>query len=208
MAKRPKRGITVLGIAALVGIMVGMDWIETRIDMWQYPWGYAVGGRPALPGTWVGLVTTAGGLRTGILLDLRLTPVNPPRPPGSFSYSRSFGRGRNATTLSAKARTCDDRGEQLLSGPGSTADKKASHIWVALNQADSSFQPDGFAISGMDASWDGADALAATALPYWRVRRIGVIRRDDPNVKETPFALERGTEADYRAICRQIGAMR
>ncbi len=53
---------TVLGIGALVGIMVGRDWIETRIDMWQYPWGYAVGGRPALPGTWVGLVTTAGGL--------------------------------------------------------------------------------------------------------------------------------------------------
>lgn len=208
MARKRKRGFTVLGIAAIVGIIVGMDWVRTRIDMWRHPWGYAVGGRPALPGTWVGPLTTAGGLRSGVLLELRLIPVNPPQKTTSFSRRRKLWRGRNATTLSANARFCDDRGEQRLAGNGSSADKKASRFSVALSQADTSFQPDGLAISGIDGGWDGANAVAATALPYWRVRKVGVIRRDDPNVKETPFAMKRGTEADYRAICQQFGVTR
>ena len=173
--------------------------------MWSYPWGYAVGGRPALPGTWVGTLVTEGGLRSGLVLELGLRPLS--SGGGRRSRLGSLTRGKNATTLIASARMCDARGEQVLTGTGSAADKQASKFSIALEQADSTHQPNGLAISGMDGGWDGANSLTVTALPFWRERRQAVIRRDDPNVNVTPpFPLKRGTENDYREICQRLGA--
>jgi len=199
MARPRRRGSSLVLIALIAGAYFGSEWIRTRIDMWRYPWAYADGGRPTLPGTWVGTLATAGGLRSGVVLDLRLRPLS-----SGGRRRRSLWRSRNATTLTANARMCDTRGEQLLTGAGSAQNKDGSRFHVNLSPADSSRQPDGLALSGIEGGWDGRDALAAQALPFWRERGASVLRSDDPNVKETPFAMTRATDEEYRAICRQL----
>ena len=95
----------VIGIGALFAFVIALDIIGSRIDRARFPWGYDAPGKSTLAGTWVGVVTTGGGQRLGMLIDMRLAPLDYHR-----QRSAPIIRTQRMTWLIGKVLTCTGAG--------------------------------------------------------------------------------------------------
>jgi hypothetical protein len=193
----------VVMLAVLTG---GIRFVWTGIDQRRFPWGYPEPGKPTLIGTWVGTMTTGGGVRRGVYMDLRLEPLR-------------FGTGRSRRRRSSRAfrnlRNSNFEGEvRMCGGPreqrfaintGTAEDKEASRFRIGLSPTDST-PPDGLAPSHIRGRWNGGDSLALEADLYLRRGASAMSSTDDPDTgKSATLGMTRGDEARYRALCAGNG---
>lgn len=191
-------GLLIVGLAAFTAAMQ-LFW--TRLDERRFPWGYPEAGRSTLVGTWVGTLTTGGGHRRVLLLDIKLHPLNF----GSGRRRRGRGRGiirrRGDNNLEGTATLCDGGREQHFTLNGADLNEAATRFRLSFATADS-VPPDGFAPSHLRGSWDGGDALTFEADVYLRRGASAISSTDDPDTGRpaTGAATRRGLDA-FRTLC-------
>jgi hypothetical protein len=188
--------VVVVGLALFSGA-IELFW--KRLDQRRFPWGYPDSGQPALVGTWVGTLTTGGGVRRGVYMDLRLEPLRAPRRRGRGGY---LLRQQRRSNFEGEVRLCGGVREQRFAiTQGRYEDDKASRFNLGLSPADST-QPDGLAPSHIRGRWDGRDSLALEADVHMRRGQSAISGGDDPNTgKPATLGMGRGDEAKFRALC-------
>ena len=199
MKRKSGCGSGFLGIALLLGFVVGLGWLADRIDEQRFPWGHASSGRPTLTGTWVGPVTTGSGQRLGMLIDMQLAPLDRNR------RRKPIIRTRRSHWLEGRLLLCSGGGPVrhfTVSGkPDDT--KAASRFHLSMVPADS-VPPDGLAPSHIQGKWSGGDAVDLSVSLYLRRGRSAISGSNDPDTgPDTPATLKRGTEAEFNSLCRQ-----
>jgi hypothetical protein len=182
-----------VAIGLFLVLAVAISGAGDLLERVLYPWSFSSGGRPALVGTWVGEMRTGRGLPRGVLLDM--------------DRHRSTGRRRcgNCNNVEGEARMCDERGlVRSYNLWGTVADRRGSALRMGLT-AEPDPPPDGLSMSHLRGTWDGADALAMQASLHLRRGPSAITSSDDPDTgRDHPLALRRGTEADWRALCRTL----
>ena len=192
-------------LAALYFFIAGMELFWTRIDERRFPWAYPKSGRSTLVGTWAGTLTTGGGVRRGMYLDIRLDPLEPGR--GGRRRRRGSGnlfRRPRSSKLEGSARLCGGEAEQRFTLRGNNETDDASRFYLALAVADST-PPNGYAPSHIRGGWDGRDSLALEADVYLRRGESAISGGDDPNTgKPAIVGMRRAGEAEFRALCGRL----
>lgn len=200
-------GGCLLVVVVLAVATGGMQFIWTRIDQRRFPWGYPESGKPTLVGTWVGTMTTGGGVRRGVYMDLRLEPLRFGDNSRSRRRrgSRAFRNLRNPN-FEGEIRLCGGPREQRFSiNTGTAEDGEASRFRIGLYPADST-PPDGLAPSHIRGRWNGRDSLALEADVHLRRGTSAISSTDDPDTgKPATLGMTRGDEAQYRALCAGRG---
>ena len=192
--------VLVIALLAVFSGMMQRFW--TRIDQRRFPWAYAETGRPTLIGTWVGTLVTTQGTRRGLLLDLRLRPLDfdsGRRHRGRAS--RAFRRA-NSDKLVGELRMCGGpKGEQRFTLTGNNVTGDASRFRLSFSPADS-VPPDGLAPSHLRGEWDLRDSLNIEADLYVRAGASAITNSADPETgRPQSGALRRANEAAFRTRC-------
>jgi hypothetical protein len=199
-----RTGGCLVAIAALYFLIAGMEMLWTRIDERRFPWAYSRPGRSTLVGTWVGTLTTGGGVRRGMYLDIRLDPLNFSRRGRRRRGSSNIFRRPQSSKLEGNARLCGGEAEQRFTLRGNNETDDASRFYLALAVADST-PPNGFAPSHMRGRWDGRDSLALEADVYLRRGQSAISATDDPHTgKPAIVEMRRADEAEFRALCARV----
>lgn len=199
MKRKSGCGSSVLAIALVFALVLGMDYVGKRIDMQRFPWAYAESGRPTLTGTWVGSVTTGGGKHLGMLVDMQMAPLD---------YHRRRGRlfrTRRSSWLIGRVEVCSAPGRvQGFKASGVPTDDNASHFRLSLSPVDS-LPLDGLAPSHLRGQWDGRDALALEASLYLRRGKSAITSSGDADTgRDAHVAMKRGTESELKALCARL----
>ena len=191
---------TILVLALLLAVTLGMNWVATRIDMWRFPWGYAESGKPTLTGTWVGPLTSGSGQRLAMLVDIQLAPLDYHRRRSSII------RTRRNTWLIGRVFVCGGSASVKHFTAYGTPDDEAtaSRFHLGLSPSDS-VPPDGLAPSNVRGRWDGRDALAVETSLYLRRGKSAISSSADPDTRgATPLTMKRGTEAEFNSLCGRL----
>ena len=191
----------ILAIAAVGLFAFGLEVIGDRIDRARFPWGYDASGKSTLAGTWVGTVTTGSGQKLGLLLDMRLAPLDyhRRRPP--------IIRTRRSTWLIGKVLTCTGPGRpNEYEVDGDPEDNGASRFRLSMHPKADSLITDGLAPSHMKGRWGGGDSIELEISLHLRRGKSAISNSADPDTgRDTPATLNRGTEAQLTALCRRLG---
>ena len=188
-----------LGIALLLGVAVGGHYLAISIDKWRFPWGYADSGQPPLVGTWVGPFTTGSGKRLAMLLEIRLVPL------GEGRRGTPIIRTDRHSWLKGRVLVCDGPGRvRYLDASGEPNDKRASRFHLGTSPMDSMPSPEGLAPSHLYGRFDGSDSLQLEASLYLRRGESAISSTDDPDtgLNRTPLTLHRGSEAEFKELCK------
>ena len=190
-----------IGIGALFAFVIALDVIGNRIDRARFPWGYDAPGTSTLAGTWVGIVTTGSGQRLGMLIDMRLAPLD---------YHRKRGtpiiRTDHMTWLIGKVLTCTGAGrpnEFVLDGK--PEDNAASRFRLSMYPRVAALNADGLAPSHMKGRWSGGESIDLQISLHLERGKSAISNSADPDTgRETPATLNRGTEARFSSICQSL----
>jgi hypothetical protein len=190
------RGILAIGAVGLFAF--GLEVIGDRIDRARFPWGYDAPGKATLAGTWVGTVTTGSGQKLGMLIDMRLAPLDyhRRRPP--------IIRTRRSTWLIGKVLTCTGPSRpNEYELDGDPEDNGASRFRLSMHPKADSLITDGLAPSHMKGRWGGNDSIDLEISLHLRRGKSAISNSADPDTgRDTPATLNRGTEAQFTALCR------
>ena len=186
--------IVVLGLFAF-----GLDFVGDRIDRRRFPWGYETPGTSTLAGTWVGPVVTGSGKRLGMLVDMRLAPLDYHRRRRAPMF-----RTQRSTWLIGRVLVCPRPGrpqEFEMSGePEGSTD--GSRFRLSMHPRVDSLAADGLAPSHMKGQWGGKDSITLDVSLYLRRGKSAISSTDDPDTgHDTRVTLNRGTEAEFTALC-------
>ena len=191
----------ILAIGALLLFSLGLDAIGSRIDRARFPWGYESPGKATLAGTWVGPVTTGSGQRLGMLIDMRLAPLD---------YHRRRGtpiiRTRRMTWLIGRVLTCKGPGRpNEYELDGDPEDNRASRFRLSMHPRVDSLVTDGLAPSHIKGRWGGSDSIDLEVSLHLRRGKAAISNSADPDTgRDTPVTLRRGTEAQFTALCSRL----
>ena len=191
----------ILMICGLALFVFALDAIGARIDRARFPWGYESPGKSTLAGTWVGPVTTGSGQRLGMLIDMKLAPLDYHRR----RHAPMF-RTRRATWLIGRVLTCKGPGrpnEFVLDGD--PEDNGASRFRLSMHPRADSLMTDGLAPSHMKGRWGGSDSIDLEVALHLRRGKSAISTSADPDTgRDTPVTLTRGTEAQFTALCSRL----
>jgi hypothetical protein len=181
-----------LVIAGLGAAAVALFVVNRQLDAFLYAWDNRSSGRPTLSGTWVGRLTTGSGRPRGVFMELhRWKPQ----------------RGLDCPTcahIEGTALVCDERGgSQRYRVGGEPGDRHATTLHLGVSPV-AQPPPDGLELSSMRGRWDGVNALPLEAQFHWRKGASAISGSDDPDTKYVPLPMRRGTEDEYRAVCRAL----
>ena len=194
------RGI--LLIAALLLFVLGLDFAASRLDKRRFPWGYETPGTPTLAGTWVGPVTSGSGQRLGMLIEMRLAPLDHHRRRSQML------RTRRSTWLIGRVVTCNGRMNPEayeMDGRPDGDNRNASRFRLSMHPVNDSSAYEGLAPSHMQGRWQGRDAIDLLVSFHLRKNRSAITSSDDPDTgRDTPVTLNRGTEADFNSLCGRL----
>jgi len=192
----------VIGIGALFAFVIALDIIGDRIDRARFPWGYDAPGKSTLAGTWVGIVTTGSGQRLGMLIDMRLAPLDYHR-----QRQAPIIRTRRMTWLIGKVLTCTGPGrpnEFVLDGD--PEDNGASRFRLSMHPRVDSLNADGLAPSHMKGRWSGGDSIDLSISLHLKRGKSAISNSADPDTgRDTQATLGRGTDAKFSSICQGLG---
>lgn len=186
-------GLLVLGVALLFvggGLQYGVDSVFN-------PWAHSLTGKPVLPGTWVGRVTSPGGQVLELYLDLRRS---------------TNGRGRYSTCrtcprIEGSAKMCGAGagvGEYEVWGGPDSWDGSQFHLKSA--PAKGGPPPVGLRLGAMSGEWSG-DAMNLSMQFGYSGGRADVDEGGNPDVNvASQFKMARGSESDFLAACERLGA--
>ena len=191
----------ILMIAGLALFVFGLDAIGARMDRARFPWGYESPGKSTLAGTWVGPVTTGSGQRLGMLIEMKLAPLDYHR-----RRHTPIIRTRRMTWLIGRVLTCTGRGrpnEFVLDGD--PEDNRASRFRLSMHPRADSLMTDGLAPSHMKGRWSGNDSIDLEVSLHLRRGKAAISNSADPDTgRDTPVTLNRGTEAQFTALCSRL----
>ena len=191
----------ILVIAFLTLFVYGIDLVGTRIDRSRFPWGYETPGTSTLAGTWVGTLVSGSGKRLGMLIDMRLAPLDHNRRRGSII------RTHRNTWLIGRVLTCTGAGapqEYVLDGDPEDY-RNASRFRLSMHPKVDSLTADGLAPSHMVGRWGGKDAIDLEVSLHLRKGTSAISSSDDPDTgRDQRVTLNRGTEADFTATCGRL----
>lgn len=189
----------ILSIGALVLLVLGLEFAADRLDRRRFPWGYETPGTPTLAGTWVGPLTSGSGQRLGMLIEMRLAPLD---------YHRKRGqafRTQRSTWLIGRVLTCTGRGrpnEYEMDGAPDGDNRNASRFRLSMHPKNDSLVTDGLAPSHMIGRWGGKDSIDLEVSLHLRRGKSAISSTDDPDTgRDQRVTLNRGTEADFTALC-------
>jgi hypothetical protein len=191
----------IIGIGALFALAIGLDIIGKRIDRARFPWGYDEPGKSTLAGTWTGIVTTGSGQRLGMLIDMRLAPLDYHR-----QRSTPIIRTPRASWLIGRVLTCTGSGrpnEFVLDGKPD--DNAASRFRLSMYPRVDSLNADGLAPSHMKGRWAGGETIDLLISLHLRRGKASISSSADPDTgRDTEATLNRGTEARFSSICQSL----
>ena len=191
----------IIGFAALFAVVVGLDFIGNRIDRARFPWGYDEPGKSTLAGTWVGIVTTGSGQRLGMLIDMRLAPLDYHR-----QRSAPIIRTQRSTWLIGRVVTCTGAGrpnEFVLDGK--PEDNGASRFRLSMYPRVDSLNADGLAPSHMKGSWGGGGSIDLQISLHLHRGKSSISNSADPDTgRDQQATLNRGSEARFSSICQSL----
>jgi hypothetical protein len=202
MRRKGGCGRLLLAVVVVGLFVLGMGALRERIDRARFPWGYTDSGQPALAGTWVGPIVTGSGQRLGMLLDMKLTPLDR----GGRRRRRALIRTRRSSWLEGRSLVCAKPGRiQRFTVHGEPEDtKRASRFRLAFRVADS-LPPDGLSPSHILGQWGGKDTITLAVSLYMRQGKSAITSSADPDTGgDTPATLARGTEAEFTALCNRL----
>lgn len=191
----------IVGIGAVALFSFGLSVIGDRIDRARFPWGYDTPGKSTLAGTWVGPVTTGSGQRLGMLIDMRLAPLDYHRRRGQIIRTK-----RRSMWLIGRVLTCTGAGKPNdFELDGDPDDNGASRFRLSMHPRVDSLNADGLAPSHMKGKWGGGDSIDLLISLHLRRGKSAISSTDDPDTgRETPATLDRGTEPQFTALCRNL----
>jgi hypothetical protein len=121
MKKRPSKFISVILVIAVILILTFLP--GPLLDRLFLPWAFDRADHPALPGVWVGSLTTATGHQHGVFLEMYL-----PEPKGQSGLSRDW-RSAPYGEVEGTLRMCDEHGQvRSYTIDGNPEDREASHL--------------------------------------------------------------------------------
>jgi hypothetical protein len=193
-----KRSYALAGLTLLLAVAIAFL-SGPLLDRLFAPWAFEHNGRPALTGSWVGLLTTATGQSHGVLLELLL-----PEPKGEEGLVRAW-REAPYGALGGTARVCDQRGQvRSYTIEGEPEDRQATHLTFHANPSETPAR-DGLTISWVKGVWDGANTLDLRAQLYWEQDGSAVSGGSYPDTQsEAVLKMTRGDEEEFQAICDRV----
>jgi hypothetical protein len=201
MRRKGGCGRFLLALVVLGLFVFAMGALGERIDRARFPWGYTDSGQPALAGTWVGPIVTGSGQRIGMLLEMKLAPLDRGR-----RRRRALFRTRRTSWLEGRSLVCAKHGRvQRFTVNGEPEDtKRGSRFRLAFRVADS-LPPDGLSPSHVLGQWAGKDTITLAVSLYMRQGKSAITSSADPDTGgDTPATLARGTDAEFAALCNRL----
>src|SRR5690349_13140732 len=121
MKKQPSRFIA---LTITFGLILAVAYLSgPLLDRLFLPWAFESAGHPALPGVWIGSLTTATGHQHGVFLEMYL-----PEPKGRRGLRRDW-RSNPYGEVAGTLRICDEHGKiRSYTIEGSPEDREASHL--------------------------------------------------------------------------------
>lgn len=195
MKKKPSPALVGLAFLFLLVLAFGL---RPLMDRLLAPWAFEREGRPALTGSWVGLLTTASGQSRGVWLELVL-----PEPTGR--RGRRSWKGSPYGKLGGTARVCDSRGEvRSYTIDGKPQDRHATRIAFHARPRETP-APEGLTINWVKGAWDGAQALDLAAQLHWEKDGAAISGGSYPDTQsEATLKMTRGGEAEFQAACDRL----
>ncbi len=165
-------------------------------DFLVNPWAYSLTGKPILPGTYIGQVTSHSGQTRELFLDLH-------RSNSGDGYSNC----NTCSRIDGKAQMCGDGGEvlnyEIWGGPynwsGSRFHLSTRHVGEGHL---------GLQAGGIRGEWTG-DTLNVGMIFSLQVKKGGVVYSADPDLNvPVKFTMVRGSEADFLSACRELDSLK
>lgn len=193
----------IVAIAGVALFIYALNVIGDRIDRARFPWGYETPGKSTLAGTWVGPITTGSGQRLGMLIDVRLAPLDYHRR----RRTPMFRTRRRSTWLIGRVLTCTGPGRpnefELDGDPEDYSN--ASRFRLSMHPRVDSLNADGLAPSHMKGRWGGGDSINLEISLHLRRGKSSISNSADPDTgRDTPGTLKRGTESQFSALCSSL----
>lgn len=192
----------ILAFGGLALLFFGLEFAADKLDRRRFPWGYETPGTSTLAGTWVGPLTSGSGKRLGMLIEMRLAPLD---------YHRRRGqafRTHRSTWLIGRVLTCTGLGrpnEYEMSGEPDRDNRNASRFRLSMHPKNDSLVTDGLAPSHMQGRWAGKDSIDLLVSMHLRRGKSAISSSDDPDTgRDQPVTLKRATEADFTALCSRL----
>jgi hypothetical protein len=192
----------ILVIAALALFVFGLEFVGDRIDRRRFPWGYETPGTSTLAGTWVGPVVTGSGKRLGMLIDMRLAPLDHNR-----RRRTPIIRTQRSTWLIGRVLTCAGPGRpNEFEMTGEPEDqRRASRFRLSMHPRVDSLNADGLAPSHIAGRWGGKESIELDVTLHLRRGKSAISASDDPDTgRDQRVTLNRGTEAEFTALCAKL----
>src|SRR5688572_9523019 len=154
---------SILVIVVLGLFVFGLDFVGDRIDRRRFPWGYETPGTSTLAGTWVGPVVTGSGKRLGMLIDMRLAPLDHNRRRRTPVF-----RTQRMTWLIGRVLVCPRPGHpqefEMDGMPEGPTD--GSRFRLSMHPLVDSLAADGLAPSHMKGQWSGKGSITLDVSLY------------------------------------------
>jgi hypothetical protein len=199
------RGI--LAIFVLLVFILGLDYAGNVLDRRRFPWGYEKTGTPTLAGTWVGPLTSGSGKRLGMLIEMRLAPLDHNRR----RRGRAF-RTQRSSWLIGRVLTCTGPGrpnEYEMDGKPDGDNRNASRFRLSMHPKNDTLITDGLAPSHVQGRWGGKDSIDLLVSLHLRRGQSSISGSDDPDTgRDQPVTLNRGTEAEFTTLCGRLSTDR
>jgi len=194
MKKQPSKFtamIIVIGLILAITFLAG-----PLLDRLFLPWAFESADHPALPGTWVGTLTTATGGHRGVVLELYL-----PAPTGRRGLRRNW-RGAPYGELGGTLRMCNGSGRvRSYTIEVNPDDRQATHLHFYSTPVEKP-APEGLTSNWYKGMWDGANNLNFTISFHWEKDGAAISGPDYPDTQaDATLEMTRGGEAEFQTIC-------
>jgi hypothetical protein len=197
MNRRPSKFIATISI---VGILLAITFLAGPfLDRLFLPWAFESTDHPALPGVWVGTLTTATGDYRGVILEMYL-----PEPKGRRGLRRDW-RSAPYGEVEGTLQMCgaDSQMRSYTIG-GNPDDRQATHLHFYSTPAEKP-APEGLTSNWYKGTWDGADKLAFTVSFHWEKDGAAISGPDYPDTQaDASLEMSRGGKTEFQAICTQL----
>lgn len=197
MKKQPSKFtamIIVIGLILAITFLAG-----PLLDRLFLPWAFESADHPALPGIWVGTLTTATGKQRGVVLEMYL-----PEPKGRRGLRRDW---RNAPygEVEGTLQMCGEDGQmRSYTIEGNPDDRQATHLHFYSTPAEKP-APEGLTSNWYNGTWDGANKLDFTVSFHWEKDGSAISGPDYPDTQaDASLTMTRGDKAKFQTICAEI----
>lgn len=196
MKKQPSKSVALIIVVVLILAIAFLS--GPLLDRLFLPWAFASADHPALPGTWVGTLTTATGRKHGVFLTMYLP--EPTNRRGTRDW-RTNPYGELAGTL----QMCNDDGlvrSYTIEGSPNDRDAHTLHFYSTPVEKQ---RPDGLTSNWYKGTWDNANNLAFTVSFHWEKDGAAISGPDYPDTEtDATLIMTRGDDLKFQTTCAQL----